>query len=110
MVVVAGNRVEAYRRMTLRDFFAKVNNVPFSKAKKILEANADPKESLLELADKECQSLREGSEESGGDEDGWWSAVSVKYHKTCATFNLWILLSPVESTLLYAYEGVRNTT
>ena len=108
MACLAGKRPEAYSRMTLRDWVSKVNKVPFNKAQKLLQASldSDNSTSTLELADKEFQSLRERGEDP--DEDGWWSAISLKFHKTCSSFDLWILLSPVEITLLYCFESVRH--
>ena len=103
---MAGNRVEAYSKMRLADFFTRLLNVPFEKAAEILAANLNPKESTLSKADDEGQKLKTQMK-NGGVSCGGWSMVEIPYHKTGGHYSLWVLLSPVDEALMYAYESVR---
>ena len=99
----AGNRMEAYGLMRLDDFFSRVSNVPFKKVKVILEANRNPEDKRLDEADHEAQKLKIQEKERSA-ENNWWSCIEIPYHKTGHKYSLWVLVSPVDCVILYAYE------
>ena len=105
---MAGNRVEAYSKMRLADFFSRLLKVPFDRAAAVLDANINPKDSTLRKADEEGQKLRVETKNGGVSGGSGWSMVEIPYHKTGGTYSLWVLLSPVDEALLYAYENVRS--
>ena len=96
LACVMDNRPEACGAITLNDFFMK-KNVSFDAALKLLQENQTPGE--------ENEFLMNNQETKG---DLGCSMIEIKLHKSSKNYSLWIILSPVEETMLFAYEHLRS--
>ena len=68
--------------MTLGDFVDRVKNVQYAKAKSILNANLNPTEVNLELANKDGEKLQSEQKGKSFEDSEWWSIIQIRYHKT----------------------------